>query len=165
MATVSKTLRLAVPAEKAWAIISDYGAIHKYHPGVERSPILNGIERGVGAIRRCEFYDGSSVVEKVISWQDGRSLTVELSGMSMPLKQAQAQLQVRQAGKGTSDVTITMDFTPKFGPLGWLMGQVMMKPMMRGMFTKVLQALETHASTGRLIGPEGVVLSPMAEAM
>jgi len=48
-----------------------------------------------------------------------------------------------------------MNFQPKFLTIGALMGAMMMKPMMRKMFSKVLQGLEHHALTGEVIGKDG----------
>ncbi len=86
-------------------------------------------------------------------------MNVELSEMSMPMKRAVVEFIVAPQGEQLSDVTITMNFTPKFGILGALMGAMMMKPMMRKILTQVLQGLEHHGRTGEIIRRGGVALS------
>lgn len=156
-ATLTKILN--VPAETVWEIISDYANIKNYHPFVDTSPMLSGHERGIGATRRCEFYDNTSIVEKVVDWQEGQSYAVELSEGSMPLKEAVVTMRVSPVDANASEVTIEMDFVEKFGVPGKIMGVIMMRPMMKKMFSKVLDSLERHALTGKIIGKNGAPIT------
>ena len=113
---------------------------------------------GPGAIRRCNFYDGTSVVEEITTVEQGRAFEVVLSDFSMPLKSATARMDVTLAGPVDCDVTLEMEFQAKGGILGDIMGAVMMRPMMRGMFKKVLAGLEHHVRTGEWIGKNGVTV-------
>lgn len=155
MIKAKKVVSLNVPAEKVWSVISQFQNVQHFHPLVEKSPMLSQHNEGVGAKRRCEFYDKTSVVEEITHWEEGRSFTVELTEASMPLKKATASLSVRQINKKSSEISLEMDYVVKGGPLGWVMGTVMMRPMMQKMFTKVLKALEYHCVTGKLVGKEG----------
>ncbi len=152
MTKVRATKSLDVSATRAWEVIADFKNIQRFHPLVDHVDMLSDNERGVGAIRVCNFYDDTSVAEKVIRWNEGQGYTVELSDFSMPVKSATASLTIENTGAGKSDVTFAMEFTPKFGPLGWVMGQAMMRPMMTKVFNQVLAGLEHHAATGELVG-------------
>ncbi len=48
----------------------------------------------------------------------------------MPLHEAYSAMSVEPTENGLSKVTWDMDYHVKFGLLGWLMGQTMMKMMM-----------------------------------
>ncbi|OUR74642.1 hypothetical protein A9Q78_00015 [Methylophaga sp. 41_12_T18] len=159
MTSINKTLLIQASAQQAWAVIADFGNVYKFHPKVKQSPLLGDKNTGLGAMRRCDFYDGGSVVETITDWQPGKKMTVALSEMNMPLKWANASLIVNATGANQCEVTINMEFAVKMGPLGWIMAQVMMKPMMAGMFKQVIKALETHLQTGKEIGKNG---KPMA---
>lgn len=152
MIKVGLTKSLDVSATQAWEVIADFKNIQRFHPLVDHVDMLSDNERGVGAIRVCNFYDDTSVAEEVTQWKEGQGYTVELSDFSMPVKSATATLTIEGTGAGKSDVTFAMEFTPKFGPLGWVMGQVMMRPMMIRVFKQVLAGLEHHAATGELVG-------------
>lgn len=153
MACVEAKLNAKAPVDRVWQVISNYGNVHLYHPKVKSAPILSENDKGVGAKRRCEFYDKSSVVEEVTNWYEGRSISVVLSEMtSMPLKKADATIQVEPVDSKTSLVSIDMNFVVKWGPLGWIMGKLMIKPMMKKMFTNVLKGLEYYAATGESVG-------------
>ena len=69
-----------------------------------------------------------------------------------------AEMSVAALGNGKSEVTITMNFVPKFVPLGALMGVLITKLMMREIFFQALQGLDHHARTGELIGKGGVAV-------
>lgn len=152
MPTISKTLSIQAPHQRVWDALADYQNIHRFHPSVETVDQLSPRDRGLGAVRRCNFYDGTSLVEEITDWQEGRSLTVELSEFNFPFKAAKAQISARPDGNDRTEVTFEMEIVPKYGPLGWLMTHVMMRPMMQGMFKKVIAGLEHHARTGNLVG-------------
>lgn len=157
---VSVSRRINLPAEDVWRHLADFSGIARFHPFVETADQLSENNEGVGARRRCNFYDGKSVVERVLEWEPGRRQKIELSEMPMPMKRAVAEFALVQRGERDTDVSITMFFTPKYGLLGALMGAVMMKPMMRKIFAQVLQGLEHHARTGELIGKGGAAIAP-----
>lgn len=84
----------------------------------------------MGSKRRNIFDNGTSVVEEVTEWTLGENFTVALSDMdAMPLHEASSQ------------VTWTFDYRVKYGPLGWLLGQAMMKWMMGRIIDGNLQGL------------------------
>lgn len=152
MACVEAKLNAKAPVNRVWDIISNYGDVYLYHPKVKSAPILSNNDKGIGAKRRCVFYDKSSVVEEVTNWNEGRSISVVLSEMtSMPLKRANATIQVEAVDSETSTLSIDMNFDVKWGPLGWVMGKLMIRPMMKKMFTNVLKGLEYYAVTGKSV--------------
>ncbi len=146
----SKTVN--VSANRAWEILADFESVDHFHPFVDRVELRSDAQRGVGAIRVCNFYDNTSVVEEITRWQEGETYTVQLSEFSLPLKEAAATLGVRATGAETCEVTMEMAFVPKFGPLGLIMGKLMMRPMIKKMFNQVLSAFSHHAVTGEEIG-------------
>ncbi|MBT6441782.1 MAG: SRPBCC family protein [Alphaproteobacteria bacterium] len=164
MSIVTVRRHVAVEPEAAWAVLADFIHIDRFHPAVDTVKHLGGPTHGLGAARRCEFYDGKGISETVTNWVDGRSYSVELSEMSMPLKRASATLAVGADSAGGSVVSMTMDFTPKFGPIGMLMGAIMMRPMMRRMFETILKGFEHHAVTGELIGKGGTPVAGSGRA-
>lgn len=120
-----------VTPETVWAEISRYMHINEFAPFVDSVDALSDRDSGVGAKRRCNFDNGSSMVEEVIAWTPNRGYRVRASEMDpMPLHEAVAELSVTPLGNGRATVTWSMDYRVKYGPLGWLMGQTMMKMMM-----------------------------------
>jgi carbon monoxide dehydrogenase subunit G len=145
---------IAAPSARVWAALAAFHHIDRFHPRVARVDALTDQAGGVGAVRRCNFGDGTSVVETVVDWVEGHSLQVELSEFSMPMHSAQAEFRVAEVGPDTSEVCVVMRFEPKFGVLGKLMAAMMMRPMMRRMFAEVLAGLSAHVrESGPIIPP------------
>lgn len=149
------TRKIALPPQQVWKTLGSFQSVDRYHPLVERVSSNNNLDQGLGAHRTCHFYDGTSVDEEVISWEEGKSFEVRLSKFSMPLKEAVGRITLTALEDGTSEVSLGMEFTAKGGPAGWVMAQVMMKPMMIRMVKQVLAGLELHLQTGRSIGRNG----------
>lgn len=117
--------------EEIWAVLGRYMHIDEFAPQIKSVDALTVGENGVGSKRRNNFDNGTSVVEEVTTWKTNQSYTVKLSDMAaMPLHEASSEISVVQQVGGLSKVKWTFDYRVKYGPLGWLMGQTMMKMMM-----------------------------------
>ena len=62
---IEKTCTVSATLEQVWAAMIDWGGVWKFQPFVVRSPLLSAHNEGVGAARRCEFSDNTSIVETV----------------------------------------------------------------------------------------------------
>lgn len=155
MTTVNVTRTLPLSVDKVWPTLASFQEIHLYHPLVERVTSKNHQSHGLGAHRTCHFYDGTSVDEVITSWNEGQGFEVGLSEFSLPLKRARARISLIELADGTSQVAFAMDFTVKWGAAGWVMGELMMKPMMKRLLGKVLKGLALHLETGEPIGKDG----------
>ena len=159
--TISHTINS--PVKKAWkAVAEDFGGIYKYHPRVKHSPLISTTKTGIGTARRCEFYDKSTVDEEVVGWDEEKELRIALTNAAMPLKNISAMFSFKSISDQSCSVDFTMRYTPKFGPLGWVMDRVMIRPMMRKILKQTLQGLDRHLATGELIIPPGEQSGPVA---
>ena len=160
MYTINVTRVIDVPIADAWDAIADFGGIYKFHPLVESSPVTNGVHSGNGAERTCHFKGGNAVNERVRDYEEGVGYNVDITDAgSFPLKKASARLEVQPADGDRTEMSFTMHFTPKFGPLGWLMGKTVMKAQFGSILTTVIEGLETHHKTGMVVGPKGQLLA------
>jgi len=144
MSNLQRTLTIPAPAAAVWNTLKDFGGIHRWHPKVERSPLLSSNNEGLGAERVCHFHDGTSVREEIVEYIDGQRMRVSLSEFSMPLERADAILEVRAVSATSSEVTMTMDYDVKYGPLGWVMNNLMMQPMLGKLLGQILESLGEH---------------------
>ncbi|MGI9370368.1 MAG: SRPBCC family protein [Ruegeria sp.] len=137
-----RTREIKASPEEVWAIMGRFMHIDEFAPLVSSVEALTGGENGVGSKRRCNFDDGSSMVEEVTNWEVGRGYRVHLLETDpMPLKEAYAELSIQPLSSGRSQVVWSMDYRIKYGPLGWILGQTMMKLMMRKVLDRNLQGL------------------------
>ena len=76
---------------------------------------------------------------------------MDISNHSMPLKSMQAEMKVTVIDENSSEIYMSADFVVKGGPLGWVMGQLIMQPVMKSIFKKVMTGLAYHSLTGEII--------------
>ncbi len=149
-----KTIKVNVPAAKIWQVLEDFSSVERFATTIKASPIVNDINSGLGAKRLCTFNDGSSLVEEIIDFQEGQSYKMVLSEYSLPLKSMHSEMGVKGIDANSSEIYMSSDFVVKGGPLGWLMGFLVMRPMMKGVFKKLMSGLAYHCVTGKLVGEE-----------
>ncbi len=148
MGTITVTKTLNVDAARAWAALADFGNIAHFHPGLSGSHLLDGsANEGVGAERRCDLKDKNYLVERVKSWEEGKSYTVDIIDSSMPLRSATATLSVKPIDAQHSEAAMTVDMTMKFGLLGALMEVLMVRPQMKRTMVGILDGLERFAGS------------------
>jgi len=145
------TIKVNVPAEKIWQILEDFSSVEKFATTIKSSPIIDEISSGLGAKRLCTFNDGSSLVEEIIEYQEGQGFKMVLSEYSLPLKSMFAEMKVTAIDEKSSEIYMAADFVVKAGPLGWLMGQLIMRPVMKGVFKKLMTGLAYHSVTGKAV--------------
>jgi len=145
------TLKVNVSAEKVWQVLEDYSNIDKFAMTIKSSTSVNDISSGLGAKRSCTFNDGSSLVEEIIEYQIGQGYKMDLSNHSMPLKSMQSEMKVTAIDESSSEIYMSADFVVKGGVFGKVMGQLIMRPVMKSIFKKVMTGLAYHSATGKLV--------------
>lgn len=137
----------AAPAD-VWAVLGRFMDIDAFAPEIVSVDALTSGEAGLGSRRRNHFKNGSSLVEEVTSWRPGEGYTVQLSDMAaMPLREASSDVRIAAKGTGSS-VRWTFDYRVKYGPLGWLMGQTLMKMIMGKIIDANLRGLAGKVMAG-----------------
>ncbi|MCO4746122.1 MAG: SRPBCC family protein [Proteobacteria bacterium] len=153
MASITLNRTVDAPVERVWGVLSDFGGIHRYHPGVETSPITAGTpSSGVGSERVCNLYDGNNLRERVTESVHGKRLVIEVVDSSMPMKSAGGAFDLRATGEGKTELTITMDYALKFGALGMIMDKLVLERSMTKALDAMLAGLNQHMRTGETIG-------------
>ena len=141
-----------------WHIFSDMAGIVNYHPWVIRSPLLSDCKTGVGASRRCEFQDNTSVVETITDLREYEYIKMVLSETPMPMKSGKVTASFQSKGVGT-ELTIEMDVKVGLGPLGWIIGPLMMRPIIKNRIKKMALSLDHYIKTGSKFDPKGNIVN------
>ena len=127
-----------------------------FHPNVKDVDQLSEVDRGIGAARRYNFYDGSSAVEKITAWDDERqSFTCTVTELVAPMQDITSSMWIEKIDAQRSKVHIEMEYTPKWGILGVILNALVLRFALQSVFKKVLTGLQTHLKTGKLIGKNG----------
>jgi len=135
--------------DAVWAVLGRFMHVDEFAPQILSVDALTTGEDGLGSKRRNHFANGTSLVEEVTEWKPGERFTVKLSDMAaMPLHEASSEVRIIPTG-GRSKVTWTFDYRVKYGPVGWLMGQTMMRMMMGKIIDGNLKGLADKAHSNR----------------
>ena len=139
----------------------------KFHPLVTNSYYVTDDKQGTGAARVCEFGPDTSVNETVIAWNEGESYTLEaqfIKGQSPPVHSFHGTMSVKEQGSGTV-AGMTLEYVPKFGPLGKIIDMMVLRPQFNKLLPGVLKGLKHHIETGESVDPQvlsQIELSPAA---
>jgi uncharacterized protein YndB with AHSA1/START domain len=145
MHTVSVRREIAAPVEAVWRVLDDFGGVAKYNPNVESSKIVAGPESGPGATRECVLGDSGRIEEKIVEYNPHSGYTVEFIDVGdFPLKTNVVEIGLESIDGARTAVTMTSNFTPKYGPIGWILAKVMMKSKFRETFEEVLDGLDSY---------------------
>jgi Polyketide cyclase / dehydrase and lipid transport len=107
MGTVSKTVRIAAPAQMAWDAVTDVGELHvRVAPGMVTDTKLED----AGAVRIVNFSSGAVLREHIIS-NDPATMRLCWTASGGPWTHHNASLQIT-ANRDDCDVTWTADVLP-----------------------------------------------------
>lgn len=147
---INKSLNVNLKSEKVWAVLKNYGNMANSAPTVKSSSLVSTIDIGIGAKRDVTLhYDNSTVTEEIIEYYEGIGYKMNVTGLSFPLQSMQAQIKINAIDNQSCEISMSADFTLKNGPVAWLMGNLLMAPMMKSVFNKVMKGLAWHVATGK----------------
>ena len=158
MRTVTKRIEIDAPTGRVWAVLSDFGGVYKWNPAVTHSSLIADAATGVGAQRTCTVAGFGDITERATAWEEGKSMSVEISGAPM-IKRATGRLEV-DGRADASIVTMSVDYQTSMGPIGALMGATIMKRKFGQTLEQALAGLRHHVLTGEEVGTEVPKLLP-----
>ncbi|WP_164658032.1 SRPBCC family protein [Tropicibacter sp. Alg240-R139] len=142
-----RNLSVDATQDEVWTVLGRFMQIDSFAPEIVSVDALMTGDIGVGSKRRNQFKNGTSLVEEVTDWVPQHGYTVKLSEMAaMPLHEASADIHITSVG-GQTLVIWSFDCHVKYGLLGWLLGQTLMKMMMGKIIDGNLRGLaeQVHA--------------------
>lgn len=109
MTSIQLTQQLDHPADVVWALIGDFGSLHRWHPQVARLDLS-----WEGRIRTVHLHGGSRVVERLEARNDvARRYVYVLVDGSLPLHACRSTLEVCAEGS-----RCRVEWRCEFEPLG-----------------------------------------------
>lgn len=146
--TTSVNADLEIAGSAAWTVLRNFGGHYQFNPLIELSPITNGIESGPGAERQVTLYDGSSIRQTILDYEEGRSILIGFTETDLPIKHATAKFTVDPVDQPFCRVSIDITYEPKYGFFGGLFG-ILYQPTLRNHYNLVLRGLHHFVSTGQ----------------
>lgn len=141
-----------VDANTAWQQLADFSHVEKIHPFVKTVDKLSVQDRGEGAVRKCNFYDGNSIEETVKAWsEEERMFEITLAKGSLPLKESEAKISVHPIDDQHSRIIGDFNLNLKYGVLGVLFGHLVLKPTVGASISDMFGGVEYCAVTGKKV--------------
>ncbi|MBV7327256.1 SRPBCC family protein [Chloroflexi bacterium TSY] len=162
MTTLAAEVWIDAPKEKVWDIVADFGNISLWNPNVPNSYLTSDQTTGEGTTRHCDLsLSGVTVEERILEWNDGESMTIEIydGTKTPPWKSAQATFTLKEKDGGTH-VVGAFSFEMKYGPIGKLMSKFMIEPQFGKAWQQLFAGLKHHVETGEQVdSPKGLDFS------
>ncbi len=106
---VEKNITIKADPAKVWAIVKDFGSIHKWHPGVTSTKLEQKKDDNgdMATFRTLTFKDGGNVYEKLRSSDDvAMKLKYEITTGTLPLSDYNSSITVTK-GENAGESTVT----------------------------------------------------------
>jgi hypothetical protein len=132
------------PPKQVWMLLADLEAVQRYNPTVRAARVQGELRTGVGAERSCDLVPKGRVVERVTHWEEGRAIGLEVAESDWPIHFMRWLTHVEPRGTGTR-ITQSLEYQVKFGPLGWLLDNLVMKKRLTTTLDEVFASLVKHA--------------------
>lgn len=103
---VVKSVEIAAPVEKVWALVKDFDSLNKWHPAFTRDEIVKGTNNQPGAVRSLSVKDGPTFTEELLAFDDKtHSYRYRIIESPLPITDYVSHLSVHPGRNGGSRVT------------------------------------------------------------
>mmetsp|Transcript_41138 Transcript_41138/g.162469 ORF Transcript_41138/g.162469 Transcript_41138/m.162469 type:complete len:166 (-) Transcript_41138:150-647(-) len=142
-------------AEKAWESMSDFSNVQHIHPLVRDVDQLTENGNGLGAARRCHFYDDGTLEEEIIEWDEqAKYYRIKVLNGNLPLNNMIMTVRVEDVNPKQSRLFATVEFDPKHAFVGQLLGRYILKPKLGEVLGNMLAGVQYYEKEGTDV-PEG----------
>lgn len=148
MTTLHRDVTARCPPERVWALLADLEAVAIYNQTIAAARVRGAARAGVGAERECDLKPSGRVVERVIAWDEGRAVGLEVVESDWPIVFMRWTTRV-DADEVGARITQELTYQVKFGPLGWLLDNLVMRRKLRSTLDEVFTNLVKAAEAAR----------------
>jgi mxaD protein len=99
--TLEESVDLAVSPDRAWDAIKDFDGIHRWHPGVLNTTLLEGVNNQPMAVRELDLGGGAWLMSELLDWNAAeRRFRYRILKSPMPLVAYVAEMRVTPTSQG-----------------------------------------------------------------
>ncbi len=143
MSTFSESIEITAATHHVWAAVSDIGSIADWNPGVVQSRLTSRGEVGLGSTRVCELGGKNYLDEEVVEFVYLKRIAFRINATNLPFASAIIRFTLTPAGSHTL-LAVAPDYTLKFGLIGRLMDQLLVRRVYRKGMQDLLHGLKPH---------------------
>ena len=87
MPKLVRQIAINASKERAWEVLADFSGVSNWAPTILESRSTTEANGGVGAERTCKHEKMGDIEERIVAWDEGRSLSYDvIKGLPCPMK-------------------------------------------------------------------------------
>lgn len=133
---------VAASPAAVWAVLADFGNVHRWSPTVAASRLTSTATAGPGCSRACDIRGMGRIEETVTAWEEGRGFTYVATPVG-PMGAARNRWTVA-AAPGGSLVSVELAYRLRYGALGRALHALVMRKKLARLMPAVLAQLAAH---------------------
>ena len=144
MLQITKTIDIDAPVNDVWQKLAKLDDVQNFVDSVTKSYYSSEQKEGVGAERTCEVKGFGTLVEEIVEWKDGETLTYTVAGMPPMVKHAQSNWRLERKSHIQTTVTVTSSMETRYGLFGAFMEKFAMKPRITRILEDALSQFKNY---------------------
>jgi len=141
---ISRSIDINAPVNDVWQKLAKLDDVQNFVDSVTKSYYNSEQKEGVGAARTCEVKGFGTLVEEIVEWKDGESLTYTVAGMPPMVKHAQSNWRLERKSHFQTTVTVTSSMETRYGVFGAFMERFVMKPRISRLLEDALSQFKSY---------------------
>ena len=141
---ISRSIDINAPVNDVWQKLAKLDDVQNFVDSVTKSYYNSEQKEGVGAARTCEVKGFGTLVEEIVEWKDGESLTYTVAGMPPMVKHAQSNWHLERKSHFQTTVTVTSSMETRYGVFGAFMERFVMKPRITRLLEDALSQFKSY---------------------
>jgi len=150
--TVSTTVRVGIPREKAWELLQDLSIAHYYVPGLVKTELTTEARQGVGASRKVYQSETKGIDETVVEWNEGYGFLIRLhrgtAGPPFPFTEAHFRYKIEDDGDATL-LTDSLTYTMRWGAFGRFLDRCLLRRIIDSTIRDVTLSQKCYYESGK----------------
>jgi Polyketide cyclase / dehydrase and lipid transport len=144
MPSIEHSYQAGCSPEALWAVLSDLNSVSRTNPLVRAVEIVGPKRTGLGATRRCQLLPRGTVTERVVSYEDGHAIGLEIIESDWPVSAMSWTTAVEPFGNGAR-LSQRLDYAMKYGLFGRALNLIILRRALRKNVGRALQGIITEA--------------------
>ena len=140
MRKLEQRIVAGVSPQAVWKVLSEFGNVDQWAPGMLSSSLSGGQTRGVGTHRVMQHRWGFRIEESVTRWVDGQGMSWVLLKAPFPMQNVLETWDLEEQGGGTR-ITTTVSYEMGVGMFGALIDHVFVRFVIQREMRRGLEAL------------------------
>ena len=149
---IERSITINASKQKAWEALADFGNVQNLSPNIKKSYLTSDDTVGLGSTRHCDFYSlGASVDEKIIEWNEGKSIRIELyNAKNLPMIRDMEALFELEEKNGQTLLKGVFQYGMS-NSIGQILNKLKMKKMNTKSWEAFMAGIKQNLETGEKI--------------